>query len=53
MNGLSWFPETMTIWAMFRGHRPQGVEHDQGHPLEALGMIFQQSCRNKTCKGQQ
>ena len=40
MNGLSWFPEAMTIWAMARGRRPQGVEHDQGHPLEVLGMIL-------------
>ena len=39
MNGLSWIPEAMAIWAMSRGRRPQGVEHDQGHPLEVLGMI--------------
>ena len=32
----------MAIWGMSRGHRhrPQGVEHYQGHPLEALGLIF-------------
>ena len=41
MNGLSWFPEAKTIWAMLRGHRPQGEEHGQGHSLKALGLIFQ------------
>ena len=40
MNGLSWFPETRTIWAMPRGHRPQGVEHGHGHSLGALRLIF-------------
>ena len=44
MNGLSWFPETRTIWAMPRGPGPQGVEHGHEHTLEALGLIFQQSC---------
>ena len=44
MNGLSWFPEARTIWAMPRGHRPLGVEHGHGHSLGALELIFQQSC---------
>ena len=51
MNGFSWFPEARTIWAMPRGHRPQGVEHGHGHSLRTLELIFQQSCWKNTCRG--
>ena len=51
MNGMSWFPETRTIWAMPRGHRPQGVGHGHGHTLGALGFIFRKVVETKPVAG--
>ena len=49
MNGLSWFLKARTIWAMPRGHRPQGLGRDHGHPLEAPGIGVSARLKKKSC----
>ena len=51
MNGLSWFLKARTIWAMPRGHRPQGLGRDHGHPLEAPGIGVSARLKKKICRG--